>query len=108
METKDILKELIQSRGFSDIAKNLGKAIEETEAELKYKADRDLYNAFDIVFQLLIESYDKVGIKKQRIIKRILKSESVENALKIIKWDSENQSVAMKETKKKVNLILSE
>lgn len=106
-QLKEGIKLFIKEKGVKEVAEDFSRAIQESEFELKIDSDRDLLNAFAIIFPLFVESYNKFGIKKKRLIKQILLFESVKKSLEMIEWDSPKQSIAMKEAKSRVDKILS-
>ena len=97
LDTKKFLTKLLEQDGFAGVASTLGEIAKEQENLIRESNDADLACAFTYVFYILMDCFKGAGKKNKKQIKNVVKIDSVQEALKIVHWDSPNHCEAMKE-----------
>lgn len=102
LNTKKFLTKLIEQDGFGNVAAILGEVAKEQEELIRESNDTDLACAFTYVFYILMDCFKGAGKKNKAQIKNVVQIDPVQEALRIVKWDSPNHCEAMKEAYKTI------
>jgi hypothetical protein len=97
LQLQQEISRLISEHGVSAVLEAISNDISKREKIIRDNNDRNLGGAVEYMFPALIKAYPKVGKKLGNWLSHVLKCRPVVESLKIIKADSPNQSVAMKE-----------
>lgn len=96
------LRGLIKKHGFSEIISEIGVEAKRAEDIIKRDNDRTLGNCFEMTFIFAMEYFAKMNKRDADFFKKLVLSDSYQEALKMIGWDSETQSGAMKKIRQKI------
>jgi len=95
LDPKKTLVQLIKQEGFCNIAGTLGEVAKETEDLIRDANDRDLQQAFEIMFYGLMDCYKGAGKKNQKQIRDFMEIDCVKASLEMSHWESHNHCPAM-------------
>jgi cell division protein ZapA (FtsZ GTPase activity inhibitor) len=94
---KESVSTLLTEHGIKEVLQAIAEDVSRRESVIREENDRNLSNAVEFMFPLLVQAIPKVGGIFGSFIRRTLKSIPVTESLKVIKADSCKQSQAVKE-----------